>query len=47
MVYNYVNFINIFYDKELLALNYSKLKCFYINTLWLIHYLYYNMFQYI
>jgi len=25
-VYNYVNFINIFYnDKELLALNYSKL----------------------
>jgi len=35
MVYNYVNFINIFYDKEL---------CFYINTLWLIHYLYYNMF---
>ena len=28
MVYNYVNFINIFYDKELLALNYSKLNAF-------------------
>ena len=28
MVYNYVNFINIFYDKELLALNYSKLIAF-------------------
>jgi len=26
MVYNYVNFINIFYDNELLALNYSKFK---------------------
>ena len=26
MVYNYVNFINIFYDKELLAFNYSKLN---------------------
>jgi len=32
MVYNYVNFINIFYDKELLALNYYKL-----NTFILIH----------
>ena len=28
MVYNYVNFINIFYDKELLALIYSKLDAF-------------------
>jgi len=28
MVYNYVNFINIFYDKELLALNYCKLNAF-------------------
>jgi len=28
MVYNYVNFINIFYDKEFLALNYSKLNTF-------------------
>jgi len=28
MVNNYVNFINIFYDKELLALNYSKLNAF-------------------
>ena len=28
MVYNYVNFINIIYDKELLALNYSKLNAF-------------------
>jgi len=28
MVYNYVKFINIFYDKELLALNYSKLNAF-------------------
>ena len=28
MVYNYVNFINIFYDKELLAHNYSKLNAF-------------------
>ena len=28
MVYNYVNFINIFYDKELLSLNYSKLNAF-------------------
>jgi len=28
MVYNYVNFINIFYDKELLALNYYKLNAF-------------------
>jgi len=28
MVYNYANFINIFYDKELLALNYSKLNAF-------------------
>jgi len=28
MVYNYVNFINIFYYKELLALNYSKLNLF-------------------
>jgi len=28
MVYNYVNFINIFYDKELLAPNYSKLDVF-------------------
>jgi len=28
MVYNYVNFINIFYDKELLAFNYSKLNAF-------------------
>jgi len=28
MVYIYVNFINIFYDKELLALNYSKLNVF-------------------
>jgi len=28
MVYNYVNFINIFYDKELLALNYFKLNAF-------------------
>jgi len=28
MVYNYVNFINTFYDKELLALNYSKLNAF-------------------
>jgi len=26
MIYNYVNFIDIFYDKELLALNYSKLN---------------------
>jgi len=24
IVYNYVNFINIFYEKELLAFNYSK-----------------------
>jgi len=32
MVYNYVNFINMFYDKELLTLNYSKL-----NTFKLIH----------
>ena len=28
MVYNYVNFIDVFYDKELLALNYSKLNAF-------------------
>jgi len=28
MVDNYINFINIFYDKELLALNYSKLSAF-------------------
>jgi len=28
MVNNYVNFINIFYDKELLALYYSKLNAF-------------------
>ena len=28
MVYNYVNFINIFYYIELLALNYSKLNAF-------------------
>ena len=28
MIYNYVNFIKIFYDKELLALNYSKLNAF-------------------
>jgi len=28
MVYNYVNFINIFYEKEFLALNYSKLNSF-------------------
>ncbi|KAL6612908.1 hypothetical protein U3516DRAFT_751075 [Neocallimastix sp. 'constans'] len=27
-VYNYVNFINIFYDKELLMLNYYKLNAF-------------------
>jgi len=26
MVYNYVNFTNIFYDKKLLALNYSKIN---------------------
>jgi len=25
---NYINFINMFYDKELLALNYSKLNAF-------------------
>ena len=31
MVYNYVNFINIFYDKELLALNYSKLNAGSVN----------------
>jgi len=47
MVYNYDNFFNIFYDKEFLVFNYSKLNCFYINILWLIHYLYYIMFQYI
>jgi len=28
MVYNYVNFINIFYDKELLTLNHFKLNVF-------------------
>jgi len=28
MVYNYVNKYNIFYDKELLALNYSKFNDF-------------------
>jgi len=28
MVYNCVNFIYIFYDKELLVLNYSKLNSF-------------------
>jgi len=28
LVYNYVNFINIFYDKELLVHDYSKLKGF-------------------
>jgi len=28
MVYNYVNFINIFYDKELQILNYIKLNAF-------------------
>ena len=51
MVYNYVKFINIFYDKELLALNYSKFNAFILIHCGLyiiyIHYLYYNMFQYI
>jgi len=28
MIYNYVNYINIFYDKELVKLNYSKLNVF-------------------
>jgi len=32
MVHNYVNFINILYDKELLELYYSKLNNLYINT---------------
>jgi len=38
MVYIYVNFINIFYDKELVTLKY-----FYISTLWLINKSYYNI----
>jgi len=28
MVFNYINFINIFYDKELLAFNYFKIIYF-------------------
>jgi len=46
MVYNYVNFINIFYDKELLALNYSKLNAFILIHCGL-YIIYYNVFQYI
>jgi len=36
MVYNYVNFIILIYDKDK-QFNYSKLNDFYINTLWLIY----------
>jgi len=43
IVCNYVNFINIFNDKELLALNYSKLNAFIYGTLCLIHYLYFTV----
>jgi len=40
---NHVNYINIFYDKELLVLYHSKM--FYTIILWLVPYLYYNKFE--
>jgi len=48
MVYNYVNFVNIFYDKELQILNYIKLHAFILTYCGLyitLHKLYFNTFK--
>jgi len=48
MVYNYFDFIKIFYDKELLALNYSKLNSFILIYcgLYIIYItIYFNIFE--